>query len=69
MIDSSTFSHPVHFIYFDYAFLAEDTRLEVDASEICEVRWLLPQDALNLELPPGYRHTITKHIELQQSQH
>lgn len=66
LIDRDGRARPVHFIFFDFAFRAEDKNLRIDVSEIAEARWVPLDEAMRYELPEGYRETVEKYCSTDQ---
>ncbi|MGH3942216.1 MAG: NUDIX domain-containing protein [Pseudonocardiaceae bacterium] len=62
MIDAKSLSRPVHFVYFDFVFDAQNSAVTPDESEIAEARWVALADLDDYKLPPGYRKTIDKYL-------
>ncbi|WP_158566430.1 NUDIX domain-containing protein [Micromonospora craterilacus] len=62
LIDVDYRSRAFHFIYFDYAFSAESSDVQLDPSEIAEGVWVAPSEVLSYQLTPGYRRTLERYL-------
>lgn len=62
LINSVDFHRPAHFIYFDAycKVVAGNIRLQED--ELTEYKWVLPQEAFDLDLAESYPETIQAFI-------
>lgn len=63
LINSKDFHRPAHFIYFDAHCKLEGGELKLDGGELTAYKWILPNEALSLDLAESYRETIEKFIQ------
>ncbi|MFB8777280.1 NUDIX domain-containing protein [Streptomyces broussonetiae] len=63
IIDAHSLARPVHYLYFDYAFIADGAELSPERAEISDARWVSPDDALSYPLPRAYRRTIEEYLK------
>lgn len=63
LINSQDFYRKAHFIYFDVYCKLIDGELKLDQAELTVFKWILPEDALRLDLAESYPETIQKYID------
>ncbi|MBU1000773.1 NUDIX domain-containing protein [Patescibacteria group bacterium] len=63
LINSSNFHRYAHFIYFDVYCKLSGGKLRLDKHELTAFKWVLPKDALQLDLAESYPETIQKYID------
>lgn len=63
LIGSPNFARPAHFIYFDAYCKLISGEVKLDGRELTEYKWVLPEDALKLDLADSYDGAIKKFIE------
>lgn len=63
LIHSQDFYRDTHFIYFDVYCKLVGGQLKLDKRELVNFIWVLPEDALSLDLAESYPETIQKYIE------
>lgn len=67
LINSKDFYRPAHFIYFDVYCKTKSVKLHLDNKELTEFKWVVPEEALKLDLAESYPETIQKFIDYKQS--
>jgi len=63
IIDSQDFHRPAHFVYFDILCKTENTEVKIDDDEIREYKWVLPEEALKMDLGSGARAAIKDYLK------
>lgn len=63
LIDSKDFHRPAHFIYFDVYYKLASDFVKLDDVEIKAFKWLMPEEALKLDLAESYSDTIQNFIK------
>lgn len=63
LINSVDFHRPAHFIFFDVYCRVLGGELKLQENELTESIWILPSDALKLDLAESYDSTIQKFID------
>lgn len=63
LINSKDYHRPAHFVYFDVYCKVIGGNLKLDNDELTEYQWVLPEEALNMDLAESYDDTIKKFIE------
>ncbi|OGZ90853.1 MAG: hypothetical protein A2599_00520 [Candidatus Staskawiczbacteria bacterium RIFOXYD1_FULL_39_28] len=63
IINSEDFYRPAHFIYFDVLFKVESPDVKIDDDELKEYKWVLPEDALKMDLGGGCRMSVSNYIK------
>lgn len=63
LINSSDFHRHAHFIYFDVYCKLSSGKFKLDKHELTAFKWILPKDALQLDLAESYLETIQRYIE------
>lgn len=67
LIDSKDFHRPAHFIYFDVYYKLASEKVKLDGSELKAYKWIIPKEALSLNLAESYSDTIQKFIEYKKT--
>src|SRR3989344_7679927 len=68
LIDSNDFHRSAHFIYFDVHCRAKNgSEVKLDGVELVSYKWLLPTEALKLDLAESYKETILKFINFKKA--
>jgi nucleoside triphosphatase len=62
MLGSKDFHRPAHFIFFDAHCRVIGGKLRLDEEELSACKWLLPKDALTLDLAESLRESIEAYI-------
>ncbi len=62
LINSKNFHRPAHFIYFDVYCQLISGDLKLDNKELTDYKWLMPEQALQLDLAKSYHKTIQDFI-------
>jgi len=62
LINSQDFVRPAHFIYFDLFCITDNTSVKLDNQELTDYVWVIPQDALKLDLAESYEKTIKDYL-------
>ena len=64
LINPKGFHRPAHFIYFDFACIARgDQKVILEKRELSEYVWILPEEALEMDLAESYDKTIKDYME------
>ena len=65
LINSKDFIRPGHFIYFDIFCKTNDSNVKIDNKELNGYKWVMPQEALEMDLAESYDKTIRDYMEFR----
>lgn len=63
LINSKDFYRPAHFIYFDIYCRALNNEIKLDQTELQDYVWVVPEQALKLDLAESIDDSVIKFIE------
>ena len=63
LINPKNFHRPAHLIYFDFYCKLKGGEVKLEERELTEYKWVLPEEALKLDLAEGYPEAIQKFIK------
>lgn len=67
VIGSKDFHRPAHFIFFDAHCKVIGGELKLDNTELTAYKWLLPEEALKLDLAESFSGSIQKFIQYKKN--
>lgn len=68
LINSNDFHRSAHFIYFDVVLMVKNGDVKLDKRELTEYQWVVPKEALKMDLVEKYDKTIQEYIKFKKEQ-